>query len=59
MLHCLAEGEKCSICKGVIVNKYSAMPNWNIKGAICGKCYSQKIFEHYPGEHVRVNLDKK
>ena len=21
------------------------------------KCYSKKVHEHYPGEHIRVNLD--
>ncbi|MEM2160969.1 MAG: hypothetical protein QXN55_08460 [Candidatus Nitrosotenuis sp.] len=55
----MAEGEKCSLCKGPMPHKYTAMKEWNIKGFMCGKCYSQKIFEHYPGEHVRVNTDKK
>jgi len=32
------------------------MENWKIDGHLCGKCYSKKISEHYPGEHVRVNL---
>lgn len=59
MSDCLAEGEKCVICKGPVLYKYNAMPNWDIKGPLCGKCYSQKIYEHYPGEHVRVNLDKE
>ena len=36
--------------------KYSPMENWKIDGHLCGKCYSKKISEHYPGEHVRVNL---
>jgi len=58
-LDCLAEGDKCSLCKGPIPYKYIAMPEWDIKGAMCGKCYSQKIYEHYPGEHVRVSMDKK
>ncbi|MFM8659670.1 MAG: hypothetical protein ACKOCQ_07050 [Candidatus Nitrosotenuis sp.] len=55
----MAEGDKCVICKGPVSYKYNAMPNWDIKGPLCGKCYSQKIYEHYPGEHVRVNLDKE
>ncbi|SVA81007.1 uncharacterized protein METZ01_LOCUS133861, partial [marine metagenome] len=25
----------------------------------CSKCYSQKLAEFYPGEHVRVNLSEK
>jgi len=32
------------------------MNDWKINGLLCGKCYSKKIFEHYPGKHVRVNL---
>ncbi|WP_177318909.1 hypothetical protein [Candidatus Nitrosotenuis cloacae] len=55
----MAEGEKCVLCNGPAVYKYAAMKEWNIKGVLCSKCYSKKLFEHYPGEHVRVNLDKK
>ena len=32
------------------------MPEWKIKGPLCSKCYSKNISEHYPGEHVRLNL---
>lgn len=35
------------------------MKQWNIEGPLCGKCYSKKIFEYYPGKHVRVDLSKK
>jgi hypothetical protein len=31
------------------------MEEWKIEGSLCGKCYSKKLSEHYPGEHVRVN----
>jgi hypothetical protein len=24
---------------------------------MCGKCYSKKVHEHYPGDHIRVNKD--
>ena len=48
--------EKCVLCNGPIEYKYSPMENWKIDGHLCGKCYSKKISEHYPGEHVRVNL---
>lgn len=34
------------------------MKEWKIEGPLCGKCYSKKIDEHYPGEHGRVNVDK-
>ena len=46
---------KCTICGQVMDQKYLSMKNWNIDGLLCGKCYSKKIFEHYPGKHVRVN----
>ncbi|MBI5377474.1 MAG: hypothetical protein HZA82_02495 [Thaumarchaeota archaeon] len=49
------DNEKCSICSNTIVErKYHPMESWNIKGALCGKCYSQKIAEFYPGTHERV-----
>jgi hypothetical protein len=54
----LIEEIKCTLCKGPMEQRYAAMSEWNINGFLCGKCYSKKIFEHYPGEHVRVNLDK-
>jgi len=48
--------EKCTICRGHIEKKYMPMKEWKINGPLCNKCYSKKIGEHYPGEHVRVNL---
>ncbi|WP_182131106.1 hypothetical protein [Nitrosopumilus sp. b3] len=47
--------EKCVICSEKIKLHYNPMDEWGIKGSICGDCYSKKINEHYPGEHVRVN----
>ena len=54
----LRTAEKCTLCKGSIKLKYIPMNEWKIEGALCGKCYSKKISEHYPGEHTKVNLDK-
>jgi len=54
----LRSAEKCTLCKSTIECKYISMNEWKIEGALCGKCYSKKISEHYPGEHTRVNLDK-
>ncbi len=48
--------EKCVLCQAQIEVKYSPMEEWKIEGALCGECYSKKIAEFYPGEHVRVNL---
>lgn len=36
--------------------KYNPMNEWNINGVMCGKCYSLKLAEFYPGKHERVNL---
>jgi len=47
---------KCVLCNGLIELKYNPMKEWNIDGPLCGKCYSKKISEYYPGKHVRVNL---
>lgn len=47
---------KCTICGQAMDQKYLPMKNWNVDGFLCGKCYSKKISEHYPGKHVRVNL---
>jgi len=46
---------KCSACNNDIDVEYKPMDEWKIKGSICSKCYSQKLEEHYPGEHIRTN----
>ncbi len=51
----LGTKEKCAICNEKIQLHYKSMDEWGIEGSICGKCYSKKLGEHYPGEHVRVN----
>ncbi|HSG73759.1 MAG TPA: hypothetical protein VLA01_00995 [Nitrosopumilaceae archaeon] len=52
--------EKCQLCDGPMKQIYSPMKEWKIKGPLCGKCYSKKIHDHYPGTHERVNPpDKK
>lgn len=53
----LGTKEKCAICSGKIELRFKPMDEWGIEGLLCGKCYSKKIGEHYPGEHVRVNKD--
>ena len=35
------------------------MEEWGIDGHLCGKCYSKKLSEFYPGDHVRVDLSEK
>ena len=49
--------EKCVICNEKIELRYKPMEEWEIKGTLCGKCYSKQVHDHYPGEHIRVNLD--
>jgi hypothetical protein len=53
----LALKEKCSICNEKVQLRYNPMEEWGIEGTMCGKCYSKKVHEHYPGEHIRVNKD--
>ena len=53
--HVLGTKEKCTICSEKIDLHYNSMEEWKIEGSLCGKCYSKKLHEHYPGEHVRVN----
>jgi len=48
--------EKCVLCNGIIKTNYVPMKQWIIEGNICGECYTKKISEFYPGEHVRVDL---
>ena len=48
--------EKCMLCNNPVQTKYNPMKEWKIDGILCSKCYSKKIFEFYPGQHVRVNL---
>ena len=33
------------------------MEEWGMEGPMCGKCYSKRLGEHYPGDHARVNKD--
>ena len=53
----LGSKEKCVICNEKIELRYKPMEKWEIKGTLCGKCYSKQVHDHYPGEHIRVNLD--
>ena len=53
----LGSKHKCTICSEEISLRFNAMPEWSIEGPLCGKCYSKKLGEHYPGDHARVNLE--
>ena len=53
--HVLGTKDKCTICSEEIDLHYNSMEEWKIEGSLCGKCYSKKLHDHYPGEHVRVN----
>ena len=50
--------EKCALCESSIENVFMPMKEWGIDGQLCGKCYSKKISEFYPGRHERVNLSE-
>ena len=49
--------EKCTICNEKVKLRYKPMEEWKIEGTLCGECYSKKVHEYYPGEHIRVNKD--
>ena len=51
--------DKCVLCNGIIKTNYVPMKQWKIEGKICGKCYTKKLSEFYPGEHVRVDLSDR
>ena len=51
--------DKCVLCNVIIKTNYVSMKQWKIEGNICGKCYTKKISEFYPGEHVRVDLSDR
>ena len=53
----LVSKEKCTICNEKVKLRYKPMEEWKIEGTLCGECYSKKVHEHYPGEHIRVNKD--
>jgi len=54
----MGSDEKCVLCNGSIEQAYVPMKEWKIDGPLCSKCYSKKISEFYPGEHVRVDLSE-
>ncbi len=51
---CVLGREKCAVCGQAIQKQYMPMKEWSVSGAMCGTCYSAKLNEHYPGEHVRL-----
>ena len=47
---------KCKQCSNDIGElPYNPMPEWKMEGPLCGKCYSSKLEEFYPGKHIRTN----
>jgi len=54
----MGSDEKCTLCDASISFAYLPMKEWNIDGFLCSKCYSKKISEFYPGDHVRVDLSE-
>ncbi len=50
---------ECSLCNAEIELSYVPMEEWKMDGFLCGRCYSQKLAEFYPGEHVRVEPSEK
>ena len=55
----MVSDKKCTLCDESIDHGYVSMKEWGIDGHLCGKCYSKKIAEFYPGKHERVDMSKK
>ena len=49
---------KCTLCDASIEQMFLPMKEWGMDGPLCGKCYSKKLSEFYPGDHERVNLSE-
>ena len=56
-MHNLGSKHKCAICKEETEIYFNPMPKWSIEGELCGDCYSKKLSEFYPGDHIRVNKE--
>ena len=54
----MGSDKKCTLCDASIDFAYLPMKEWNMDGVLCSKCYSKKIAEFYPGDHVRVDLSE-
>jgi len=48
---------KCTICNEEETMQFNPMDEWQIKGPLCGKCYSKQLADYYPGKHVRINKE--
>ncbi|MCY3854647.1 MAG: hypothetical protein OXF28_04230 [Thaumarchaeota archaeon] len=48
---------KCKICQEDTIYKYVPMKQWklDVDCILCGKCYSRRIHEYYPGKHKKIN----
>ena len=55
----MGSDEKCTLCDASISFTYLPMKERGIDGFLCSKCYSKKLAEFYPGDHVRVDLSEK
>ena len=55
----MKEQRKCSLCDEEMELSYVPMEEWKMDGFLSGRCYSQKLAEFYPGEHVRIELSEK
>jgi hypothetical protein len=50
--------DKCTLCNKNMEHTYRPMKEWKIDGTLCGECYSKKLSDFYPGEHIRVDLTR-
>jgi len=55
--YALGSKYKCEICSEETSMHFIPMKEWSIDGVLCGDCYSKKLGEFYPGDHIRVNKE--
>ena len=53
----MAKDNTCTVCKAQADRQFYPMKEWDVKGLLCGDCYSKRIHDHYPGKHIRINKD--
>jgi hypothetical protein len=52
----MTQNDNCALCNESMEHVYVPMKEWHVDGNVCGRCYSKKIAEFYPGKHERVNI---
>lgn len=49
----MADAPNCALCGATLKFKYRPMEGWKISGLLCGKCYENKLIDHYIADDRR------